>query len=57
MEEGFSKSTVVLVRSTAVVKSGYSRRCGGGCDKSGLSLEDMVGVLGRVVKAVSDVGG
>jgi hypothetical protein len=56
VEEFFSKSTAAtLVRSTAVVKSGYSRSSGG--DKSGLSLEDIVGVLSRAVKAVSDVGG
>jgi len=53
VEEGFSKSATALARSTMVVKNGHS--CSGG-DKSGLSLEDMVGVLSRAVKTVSDVG-
>jgi transposase len=55
VEEGFSKSTTTLARSTAIVKNGYSRSGGG--DKGGLSLEDMVGVLSRAMKTVSSDAG
>ena len=46
VEEGFSKKSTVLARSKS-----YDGNSGGG-----LSLDDIVGVLGRVMKVVSDGG-